>query len=355
MSSSQADLSAYPVIRIDHIPLVLSNVLRDSISEVEDLIASMNADEGPKPPLLFYLRRQLEAMHGELATRNANDRINSLLAGVNLNDSYNFNTKHQQGEKKASTAPKIDRPTEHSATPAIAPRSVPRSAPKQLQSPTVSDIKAKVTVNELPPKPVYKRIPLPSELAWESSSKETTLKESSSRVTKIDEMSASTSSSTCLSSSASSGNREKGGKEYSSREEKEEEDTSIPITSRSEGNIGIGFSNTLGEEREDGEGDSHSMHSGVARNKRVPNNTARALKASRRSNSMTNNDPSVGSPSSKAQAALYKDFGSSFLVAGTEKKLRFYPKKVIVETVEDVRDRDRTDRFVLHWVDYDYS
>ena len=57
----------------------------------------------------------------------------------------------------------------------------------------------------------------------------------------------------------------------------------------------------------------------------------------------------AASPNSKAQIALYKDFGTQFLVAGTEKKLRFYPDKVSSESVDDVRERDRSERYV-HFV-----
>jgi len=70
----------------------------------------------------------------------------------------------------------------------------------------------------------------------------------------------------------------------------------------------------------------------------------RSTSVSTSNNNISNNNPDKVSPTKKASTALYKDFGSQFLVAATEKKLRFYPKKVVVESAEEVRKRDRLDR-----------
>ena len=365
MASNQPDLSAYPVIRIDHIPLVDSKVLRESASEVAELIDSMNSDEGTKPPLLYYLRKQLEAMESELIHRSATDRINSMLTGVTLSDSnIQYNTarasikasaqddsntaEHSMKASGTGSAPlKRGRDRTPSTSSSSAPFSVTLPIiPKPSSAPIVSEIKTKKNEN-IPQKAVYKRIPLPSELAWQENSKIIIDKEKEK-----DKESA-------VASSSENKNENKnermtlsssGPQSVALPDDDENENENTPMTGRSR----FTETETEGEADSVSNSDNESSRNSTQRIKRISNTTANTnllskskIKGSRRSASMSNNDVEVGSPTKKAQQALYKDFGSQFLVAGTEKKLRFYPTKVVIESVEDVRERERTDRFVL--------
>lgn len=168
MSSTQPDLSAYPVIRIDHIPCVESKVLEDSVSQIVEMIDSMNADNGPKPPLLFYLGRQLESMRNELLNREAADRINCLLAGVDLSHSpVRANGRHSSysgGDPGAHTV----------STPSVKERDRSLSLPnagKLQTTPILSRGKSETRDNNFLPKLAFTKVPLPSELAWQESSK----------------------------------------------------------------------------------------------------------------------------------------------------------------------------------------
>lgn len=87
-----ADLSGFPIIRIDQIPLVDSDTLASAKKEIKSLISSLLA-ESPDgvPPMVHYLRKQSEAMSSELMNRLAQDRINALLSGATalLNEDRN--------------------------------------------------------------------------------------------------------------------------------------------------------------------------------------------------------------------------------------------------------------------------
>lgn len=81
--SQQPDLSAFPVLRIDQIPLVDSDTLADAQKESKDLIASLLAENaGTIPPMVNYLRKQNDLIATELLNRLAQDRINELLSGA---------------------------------------------------------------------------------------------------------------------------------------------------------------------------------------------------------------------------------------------------------------------------------
>ena len=58
----------------------------------------------------------------------------------------------------------------------------------------------------------------------------------------------------------------------------------------------------------------------------------------------TKSENASASPSKSAMTALYQNFGSQFLVAATEKRIRFYPEKEVKETVEERRENERSER-----------
>lgn len=47
----------------------------------------------------------------------------------------------------------------------------------------------------------------------------------------------------------------------------------------------------------------------------------------------------------KANEEVFKNFGNIFMVAATDKKVRFYPKKAPAESVAEVKERERLERF----------
>lgn len=76
------DLSGFPVIRIDQIPLVDSDTLRKALVEVEALIKSLLEEHSEVPPLVNYLVKQNESVQTELRNRAAQQRIDALLSGA---------------------------------------------------------------------------------------------------------------------------------------------------------------------------------------------------------------------------------------------------------------------------------
>jgi hypothetical protein len=74
------DLDGYPVLRIDQISFIDSNILQNADKDVLDLITSLrSSNDDSQHSLAIYLEKQLNAMRKELTLRAASDRISSLL------------------------------------------------------------------------------------------------------------------------------------------------------------------------------------------------------------------------------------------------------------------------------------
>lgn len=313
MSSDGIDLSAFPVIRIDQIPYAESEVLRNAVSEVTELVDSMISCKGPKPPLLSYLRRQLEGMHAELVERGAKERINRLLSSVDL--------VGIQNSYISDFGDKITRNVELQSTTAV-PNTISRNRMSNSKSTPelVKNIPSELEISDAsnPQKSVYNRIPLPSELRRKESLKQTELPAENN--TESQNSATAACLTTCDSSLSNNLLLISSNAVEVSKSQGVDGDDTLSIRSRS-----------------DSVGDK-IMKAGSAN---------RGRKSSRRSAVMSNNDYVSGSPSKRATAALYKDFGSQFLVAATEKKIRFYPKKAVIETDDEIRERSKTDRYIL--------
>ena len=76
-----ADLSAFPIIRLDQIKLVDKETLSQAGTEVEALLSSLRTDE-PSSQMIFYLQKQLDSMKAEEVRRDAERRVSNLLAGI---------------------------------------------------------------------------------------------------------------------------------------------------------------------------------------------------------------------------------------------------------------------------------
>ena len=298
-----ADLSGYPIIRIDQISLVASAVLSKAEPEVLDLMASLNAEEGPKPPLLYYLQRQLDAMRKELAERSAHERIESILKGTHLVDEPTSMTRSQSSSSSSVMSRDVSNQSNHIPPAAASSSSV------TIPPPTIPTIP---TTNA--PAVAYKRIPLPSELARQNSHtiQNTVERTIPSTVNHVETPRNRTTTT-------------------SSRDDEDESMSSEGGTSRmtSASSHGRSYDIDPPSNRED--------QPGTSEKKRPP----------RRSTSLRNNTASAvvdtnNSPSKKPK--VVRPFGSEFSVAATEKRIRFYPKKEAKETVEEIRTKDRLER-----------
>jgi hypothetical protein len=73
--------------------------------------------------------------------------------------------------------------------------------------------------------------------------------------------------------------------------------------------------------------------------------TPRSTVSSQSSRSRRSHAPPTENPSKKSLEVIYKNFGNEFIVAATEKKKRFYPaKKQPVESIQEIKNRERAER-----------
>lgn len=79
---SGPDLAAYPVIRIDHVPLLSSKLLDTACTDVGDLLSVMHskaANGETVPKLAYYLQKQMDAMRLEISKRAQHDKSSNRL------------------------------------------------------------------------------------------------------------------------------------------------------------------------------------------------------------------------------------------------------------------------------------
>jgi hypothetical protein len=83
--------------------------------------------------------------------------------------------------------------------------------------------------------------------------------------------------------------------------------------------------------------DTHSEHSAVS-------SYSAHSRRSKGSTTIPDSDQKESNPSKKSLDVVYKNFGNEFIVAATTKRKRFYPQKKSSETIEDIKNRERSDR-----------
>lgn len=275
-------------------------------------MASLNDEDGPKPPMLFYLQRQLDAMRRELAERHAQARIQDILAGAQAST-----MRDDQGPSMQSWSPRASSSSSAPSTAATAATaaavSTPLSAPRQ-----------RVTPASPPPAVPFTRIPLPSELAWQNSS------------AKRDE--------------GSSYREQPRGNGMPTFARRPANNAVVDDDGDDDGDAdGDGGGDGTDTPRSDGAASRATSATYTARSQ-TDSDGADARRPPRRSSSLRSNVAAVvnsnNSPSKKpkASAVLNQSFGSEFCVAATEKRLRFYPKKEVKETPEELRARERLER-----------
>ena len=82
-ATGDADMAGFPVLRLDQIALVETEMLEKALEEVPELVVGMHEDAArtgePVPKLASYLQRQIDAMNAELTKRHAEERVFSIL------------------------------------------------------------------------------------------------------------------------------------------------------------------------------------------------------------------------------------------------------------------------------------
>jgi len=107
--------------------------------------------------------------------------------------------------------------------------------------------------------------------------------------------------------------------------EKQDTVTPLPLTSDSLSSV-----NDSGEQPRNSSNTSpRSINSSRSNHSRKPINVA---------------DPLEDQLSKRAMEVVYKNFGSAFVVAATEKRRRFYPVKKSTESTEEIKNREKLDR-----------
>ena len=151
MSANDIDLSGFPVVRIDQIPLIDSDTLVQAQKDVKSLIASLLAESDTVPPMVHYLRKQNEATSSELMNRLAQERINSLLSGAttllnNDRSKYVLDEDDDVLPKKAGSETVIKTPINgaqiNNNTTPVAPAFQPVPLPSEIRSKRVSSLAA---------------------------------------------------------------------------------------------------------------------------------------------------------------------------------------------------------------------
>ena len=104
MNSDIIDLDAYPILRIDQIPLIDADLLHKAQNDVKHLL---NDDTDRNNPTNVYLERQLSVMNGELMRRAAEDRVKRLLRGDSALDVH-VDGIHHPNERSQSHSKTIN-------------------------------------------------------------------------------------------------------------------------------------------------------------------------------------------------------------------------------------------------------
>jgi len=266
--TNSPDLDGFPIIRIDQIPCLDTELLDRALVEVVDLIDKMRAeDDKSQKSLLYYLNRQLAEMQKEVTKRLAEERVLAMLNGteeeLKVKDRPFLEALARQPERNISTSMSDQ---SHERTQSTRSHSEP--TPK--------------------PRPVFQAVPLPSEIRK---------KQTEDR--------------------ASNGSSVK-----PIVQSVEAIDATSVLSSRSN--------------------DSYTRTSGTASVQDYPSSPNPSLGSSHPGRPPRR--PKSGQPTRRSMQALEQNFGTAFVVGATERKKRFYPKKVVKETEAEIKARARESR-----------
>jgi hypothetical protein len=332
-SMETPDLDGYPILRIDQLTLIDVSTLEKSVPDAKALMENLreesNKSGGGKSQksMIKYLQKQLDQTVKEIATRAAEDRVNTLLSGTKQllvrAISPSLDREKRPKEKQASKesrreSPPVDVSSSLSSTSGLLTRtnSLP---PSSLQK------------NDPPPVAFYEPIPLPSQLAAASH------KPKLSRAQAREQQQMQAQETAAHEDKEVHMSRSAGSQRPSPPSSLE---TNL-LTSRSSGAVSSPIhqhSHTPGDSdsTSDNPGTSTSTSSKPRRRPRSGN-----AAASTKPKSIYAQSNLTGASAMQNKMSIQQNFGNEFMVGATEKKKRFYPKKVVPETDAERRRKLR--------------
>jgi hypothetical protein len=286
-SKEEVDLSAFPIVRLDQIGLLNDETLKRCLDEVSSM---MDRSDFSQQRMAKYLRKQYESMLFEYNERQAAVRVQLLLSGAveALNQTY---------------SPRID----------------PRQSLSAEQSSNA--LKSVGTTTE------------PSKEAPKSQDGFLASKKLVLRDTPVSN------------NTTTAGSRSEPSKPVTEVRTVSEATLQLPIPSKNESNSSF-TAQPLESTAAVRSTDIFSAAAGGA-------STTDATTTPRSTGTKTPRVRKIESPaaeenlpSKKSVEIVYRNFGNEFIVAATERKRRFVPKKEPVETEEDRKARERQERYV---------
>lgn len=295
--SEKPDLAGYPILRLDQILIIDSQLLRDAEAEVYTLIGKLRdetSSQSQQPALVPYLQRQIEVMKNELARRAANERVQALLLGA------------------------ADVFTDYNSISSSS--SLSSSSKNSILSSTLSTMQKNVSQGE--DESIDGRIGRRGVASAPAiSSTGSGMMGGGNKISKGNSNSNNNSSSSSILSSVTG--------DLSSQSH-----TSSVITTNTDLNGPSSPSQFSTRSGPEADRHSSSLFSDSYAESPPSGNTSQRRRPLSGGNQ----------PSRRSLMALNATFGSAFVVAATEKKKRFYPKKMPAETPEEIRERERIER-----------
>jgi hypothetical protein len=325
------DLDGYPILRIDQLHIIPTATLETSLPDAKALIENLreeaNGDKSggkSQKAMMKYLQKQVDQTLKEIATREAEDRVNALLNGTKplfvraisvspdnerVRERVDEQEERGKGERKEeksiarSLSTQGDNNPGSENTPAIQPSS---SEPKEHNPPPVA---------------FYEPIPLPSQLAAANKPKP-----SRARAKEMEE-------------------------ERMMQEQEQQDNVHISRSAGSSRRLTTSSENELLTSRSSG-----TVRSPVRQNDpddtytpTAPGSNTKPRRRPRSGNSAADSKPKsiysqanlTGTSKLQNQMQIQQNFGNAFMVGATEKKKRFYPKKVVQETEAERREKLR--------------
>ena len=375
------DLDGYPILRIDQLSLIDIPTLEKSIPDAKVLIENLREESGKsQKSMIKYLQKQLNQTEKEIATRTAEDRVNSLLSGTkelhvraippNLTVQSERDEEAQQDPPHATTTATLSSssvPKPVTSTTSTHPHVVQstRSGSSSLPPPHPK-------AQDPPPVSFYQPIPLPSQLAAAAAnSHKPKLSRAQAKEQEQEQQEAS-------SSGSGSGGMHISRSAGSHRERGRLADTGTGtgggvemLTSRSSGGGGGGgggmhtpsrhtaSSRSLENDFTDGTATGSGLNGDINSNS---NSKPRRRPRSGNAVSTDNKPKSIYSQANLSGASekqnimsIQQNFGNAFMVGATEKKKRFYPKKVVQETEAERREKLREKGYGIPSALYTYD
>ncbi len=314
-TTTEVDLSAFPIVRLDQIQYLDNDTLNKAKDELLELIET---SDGTNTKWVGYLQKQYDAMHREELNRQAELRIQQLLSGtINpLETDYNsiLSQSAQIGTKR----------------PPRQPAEVPENNKGNDISQDCRDSNSWMQQNMATrSKNTHQNKPLisvSSQSSSKSSGKRHVSPVLSSKETVVVTDPTPTNDITTNRASSS---------------------TNRPSVAL----LDLTTDNLEQATRENSRQQSRECGNSAYDIKKDPSDhsvsTNRSGGATTRSNKSKRSNPEDDAPSKKSLDVVYKNFGSVFVVAATEKRKRFYPAKKNTETPEEVKRREKLERYFV--------